>query len=589
MQRYSLYLLVLTVLALAAILTTTSVSVAGTGVALAVVCIVLAHGPALLPVAAVEKVLGKAPAPLRPLDVLLTLVVVFSWLMVEIVEGPGWHHPLTMLLVPLGLMMGFAAVRVHNRLATEIEWHAAPNPVSGIGHLRKITARGAYILRALAVLASLITALLVLLAAKDPGSAWGGGAAALSGVAALVLVGSSAHAMRRQALGAQQMAGVALSHMEQATEGPAEVILYCSARPPAEHVRIKYLTSCMVAEGLRCAIVAREWQSVKLLKTFGATYLWPVPYLAGISAVARPDVRAVFYTHDGLKNGHFIRFNQFVHGLDAKTGTMSRADALPQSANIYDYVIAPSPTVAAVWRAADTTADPGRILTTEFGPLAPAMESDPEGPQANIALFLPPPKTAYTPVPAATRAAIEALFLLYQAAGDAHMAALAEQNPIAPAPFTKDGSPETRLPEIKPRVSPSLPLYEVSQLHVSFAPCKDDTLTLWHEPLLAIAADKTVPLISHAYGQPQTTWAKGQILMVTTYDQAVILRATGKPLLWIGEGAAPEGLVAYDPASDVPIYEQARPAAPDPTHFTSYRALLEHVAPTPQLAPRESK
>jgi hypothetical protein len=164
------------------------------------------------------------------------------------------------------------------------------------------------------------------------------------------------------------------------------------------------------------------------------------------------------------------------------------------------------------------------------------------------------------------------------------MAALAEQNLITHAPFNEGGSPETRPPEIKPRVSPSLALSEVSQLHVSFAPCEADTLTLWHKPLLAIATDETVPLISHTYGQPQTTWAKGQILMVTTYDQAVILRATGKPLLWIGEGTAPEGLVAYDPASDVPIHEQARPAAPDPTHFTSYRALLEHVAPTPQLA-----
>lgn len=67
--------------------------------------------------------------------------------------------------------------------------------------------------------------------------------------------------------------------------------------------------------------------------------------------------------------------------------------------------------------------------------------------------------------------------------------------------------------------------------------------------------------------------------MVVTYDQAVILRTTGKPLLWIGEGAAPEGLVTYDPDSDVPIHEQARPALPEPLHFTSYRALIDHVAP----------
>jgi hypothetical protein len=249
---------------------------------------------------------------------------------------------------------------------------------------------------------------------------------------------------------------------------------------------------------------------------------------------------------------------------------MARAEALPQSANMYDYVIAPTPTIAAAWRAADTTADPGRILTTEFTPLAPAMESDPEGAQANIALFLPPPKTAYTPVPAATRTAIQALFWLYQAASDAYAAALAAQNLIGPVPLKEASPPETR-----PRVS----LSEVSQLHVAFAPSKADTLTLWHKPLLAIAADETVPLISHVYGQPQTVWNQGQILMVTTYDQSVILRATGKPLLWIGEGVAPEGLVAYDPDSDVPIYEQARPAVPDPTHFTSYGALLEHVAP----------
>ena len=99
-----------------------------------------------------------------------------------------------------------------------------------------------------------------------------------------------------------------------------------------------------------------------------------------------------------------------------------------------------------------------------------------------------------------------------------------------------------------------------------------------------MAADRDVPLISHTYGESQTVWAKGQILMVATYDQSVMLRTTGKPLLWIGEGPAPEGLVAYDPTSDVPIYEQARPAAPDPTHFTSYRALLEHVAPEAPMA-----
>ncbi|MBT5296181.1 MAG: hypothetical protein HOL32_11580 [Octadecabacter sp.] len=570
MKHYSLYLLALAVLALVAIQTTTPMSVAGFGGAIAMVCVLLAHLPTFLPVAMVEEFFGKAPAPLQPLDVLLTLVVVFSWLMVEVVDGPGWSNPLTVLLVPLGLAMGFGAVRVNSRLAAEIARHAAPNPVSDIQQLRQVTARAAYILRALAAAASLITALWVLGAGTDVASAWGGAGAALCGAAALVVVGVGVNAMRQQARGAGQMAGVALSHMEHITQGPAEVILYCSNKPTAKHDRINKLAAGMVAEGLRCAIVAREWQSLKLLKSFGATYLWPVPFLAGISAVARPDVRAVFYTHDGVKNGHFTRFNQFRHILEAKTGALARAESLPQSVSMYDYVIAPSPSVAAAWRAADSAADPGRILTTDFSKLAPAMEGDPQGALANVALFLPPPETAYTPVPAATRTAIQALFRHYQAASDAHMNALTYQDLIGPVPSNKS----------RPRSS----LSEISRLYVSFAPGDTDALTLWHKPLLAIADDEDVPLISHAYGQPKTIWAEGQILMVATYDQAVILRATGKPLLWIGEGPAPEGMVAYCPSSAVPIHEQARPAAPDPHHFTSYRALMANVAPVASAA-----
>ena len=294
-----------------------------------------------------------------------------------------------------------------------------------------------------------------------------------------------------------------------------------------------------------------------------------MPYLAGVSAVAQPDVRAVFYTHDGMKNGHFTRFTQFSHVLDAKTGALSRTDSLPQSVSMYDYVIAPSPSVAMAWRAANSTTDRGRILTTDFQKLAPAMESDPEGPLANVALSLPPPETAYSPVPNVTRTAILALFQHYKAASDEYMNAMAAQDLIGPV-----------LPaDSRPRPS----LSEISRLHVSFAPRKTDALTLWHKRLLTIAADKSVPLISHVYGSPKTIWTKGQILMVATYDQAVILRTTGKPLLWIGEGPAPEGLVAYNPTSEVPIYEQARPAAPDPHHFTSYRALLEHVAPVTSM------
>ena len=517
------------------------------------VYLLFAHLPILLPVSTVNKLLKPALVIKKYPEITFCASLFIGWVAVGVIFHQAWAGIFLGVGAAIGIGVGFRSVRIYSFTAKMLDRRAAPNPSPELAPLHNTILRYTYVFRALAGAASLIAVLAVMISGGKF-TYWPLIIVILCGLAAVAFSAVGFVVSQRQAENAQRTAGAAIVNLEN-DRGGADVLLYCSDKTSAKHLRIKSLTSSFKKEGFKTAIVAREPATFEKVKKFGADYVWSVPYLAGTDAAARSKARAVFYTHDGVKNGHFTRFPQYAHVLDATTGTLARTDNLSTALDMYDYVIAPTPEVAAAWRAPLPKNAASKVITLGLKPLTPFYDRGLEVLAGNVALCLPPVQTTYDQVPPKIMAGIAALVERYRRVGEEAM-----------------GDPDPETGERQP-----IDKTQTSQLFLSVATSKTSTLTPWHKTILALTRDKSLPLVSHHVGSPTTIWNKADIIIATTLNQVVELRGTGKPLLWLGEGDAPDGVIAFDPNLDAPLHVVAQPATPMPYHFTSYTALLNYV------------
>lgn len=310
--------------------------------------VVLAHGPALLPVKAQAKYMGAGAKWFRGYpEIPVPFLVWIAWAL----GGAQIGQTGTMVFVGAGVALclgvAYAAVRVVDVVAAHAKDKTVANPAIDLSSLRSKAARIIYLLRVLLVLGS------------------GGGVVATvvfgAGATGVLLLAicCAAGAAALGAFGAVQMMELAKTGaadaprqivlMQQAN--PASVVLHYSQPAASKHLAAKALCKELHNEGLTIAALLRE---LKLLKAFGADvadYLWPAPTIAHLDAYALETVRAVLYTNDAIKNGHFTRFNQLTHILVAKSGGLANADTLPAGLEIYDAVVAPDWVTAQRWRA----------------------------------------------------------------------------------------------------------------------------------------------------------------------------------------------------------------------------------------------
>lgn len=525
--------------------------------------VTLAHAPSLLPVAKQRSFFGPAPKWMTPPEIIHPPLIWGAWILIGFMLDQILVFMAAGLASALGITIGYIAVRTNMKIAGLLRQVAAPNPRYQTSKLAKPGARYAYLLRATATSTSLLGALWAL---TGSGSAalWLPLCTVMAGVAAATLVAVNAHSSRIQAQGAQRVAYTAIGQEEQ-VKGYAEVALYCSDKAGSKHSRIETINKALLAEGLNTAIIARETHSLARLGAFGATHLWSSPYLAGLDALARPNMRAAFYTHDGIKNGHFVRFNQISHILDAGTGAIANTEHLAKVLNMYDYIIAPNSSTAAVWRETAEGAWQGRILTLDTNSLQTLPADQPIERTANVAISVRYSGKRGLQITPQIFSNLKSVVSMYHAESQAF------------------NSPET---ETVPMTT--LGFCSASRLLISVARQSEDINATWQEDIVSLGNDPTVPLISHSVGPSSVVWDEADIIIVTSIEDVDHLRTTGKPLLWMGSEPAPDGTVPFNPQKGETPYEvAARAPRPEPPqfHFTSYLTLLEYTDKNRELQP----
>ncbi|PID36131.1 MAG: hypothetical protein CR993_06320 [Rhodobacterales bacterium] len=310
--------------------------------------VLLAYGPAFITLAQQRRYIGELPFLPQYPEVLGIGLLAYGWVVVGAVSGRWLDSIGAGLLSVTGVALGYVAVRAVSEAGRRAILSAKPNAKPGLKPIMDPGLRQCYLLRVAAALLSLVASFTVL---KGGGAEalWFAVCASVAGLSAAVLAAALGLALYHQSRrGKQTAAGVIAS--EELARGPAEVALYCSDSAKAKHLAIKRIASSLAAERVRTAIIARESHALPLLNKFSADYVWFAPYMGALDALARPGLKVVFYTHDGIKNGHFVRYNQYVHILDATTGSLSRADTPPKALTMYDFVIAPDQDTAQRWR-----------------------------------------------------------------------------------------------------------------------------------------------------------------------------------------------------------------------------------------------
>ena len=322
--------------------------------------VVLTHFPSILPVRNQVKYMGGAakwfgrypesPAP---------FLVWMAWVVGGAKTGQTGMMVLAGAVVALCLGVAYGAIRAVDMIAVRANTQVIANPALNLAPLRTLSARFIYFLRVLLVLGSgaavvgsvalgsSAQAVLLLVISCAIGAATIG---FFGVVQARAIARSGAHDAARQVRVAQQ-------------DHPAAVAVHYSQPAQSEHRTPKELSKTLREEGLLTALISRETSVHKTFKPVDADYLWPAPTITHLDAYALETLRAIFYTNDAIKNGHFTRFNQFIHVLVAESGSLGRAVALPRGLAIYDAVVAPDFLTAQRWRAVASPEIACRIMT----------------------------------------------------------------------------------------------------------------------------------------------------------------------------------------------------------------------------------
>ncbi|QCO55819.1 hypothetical protein EOK75_08730 [Pseudorhodobacter turbinis] len=108
------------------------------------------------------------------------------------------------------------------------------------------------------------------------------------------------------------------------------------------------LVTKLKKEGVALAVFAREAKAVAPITKAAPDVISFVPTIMDMSSYTAEGLRTFLYVNDAIRNGHATRFQQYNHVLIA-SGPILNATKLPQSFQIYDWIVAPSTDLARTW------------------------------------------------------------------------------------------------------------------------------------------------------------------------------------------------------------------------------------------------
>jgi hypothetical protein len=519
---------------------------------------IFAHIPAVLTVALQNALLGKPSGMVgRYPEIIVPLLVLITWAMAAVSS----QVPTTVLVAGVvsatALGACYAAVRIVVAVSGRTKHLSSHVPDFSTSRMQAQSARSIYGLRVVMALVSFYALITLLHTAANV--AW------IMFVAVLVI--SAVAALGWLAIKAEQ--SVARRTAKTATQAlsarlrvePAEVALYYSGAAKAKHASPVKLAQELAKENMPPVIIAREEGAIKTLVKAPHRHLWLSPTINTLDAMAQPALRVIFYVNDAAKNGHFIRFNEFAHVMQA-TGPFANMQKLPRNCRMYDMIIAPDTARADLWRSAADPDMASRIVT-----LNPIEEYE----KAHSYPSACPVMTLHLGTPSSATCAetpdlspfLEMLPRLIALVKDCAIARLEIWLPD-PAQGTSDPMLRLLHREVEVAIEGILDYDEENDVFTS-------------------------PVSLHT-GTPNEAANAADFPIVTAQSNLNAMRRTAKPLLWFDPAPAPEdvqplGITAEDYTAALDAIWTA-PTAPshsrDETsatnrHFTSYAALIAAV------------
>ncbi len=493
------------------------------------------HVPAFLTVKTQRAVFGSStlgPYPEAPVPFL----VLANWILIGGLTGNINTYLLTGLAVAIGLGICYAAVRIVAFATTKAVALVSHLPAFDKSTLVMIGNRTIYTLRVGICAVSLVTSSAVLINERGPGLTWMLALLAAFGAIAIAIAtwkGTKEFCDRLRATAAAQIAN-------SLTQNAVTTLLYYSQTKPSSIAPME-LIERLSSEGVELAVVAREGAARGVLAKSQAHSVWFAPTIATLDAFALQGIKAVFYVNDAMKNGHFIRYNQYHHILVA-SDALAKAMILPHNIAMYDAVVAPNAKVAALWRASPPSSLRTRIFTVS------SIEDK---------VYLP----AYATVPVCPRIAVY----------------------VGPDDATGSTPPHlaTTIPAL---IDAAL---DCDNLHLDLVfPKTGDGLSHALQSREASRAD--MGGLRQLTGSAVMAANIADIIAVTSATDLSVLRATNKPLIWIGDGPAPSGLYAFNAEhmnQTLSAISNKTPSKPNKiadtnisqTHFNDYPALLAYL------------
>lgn len=523
---------------------------------------VLSHAPAFLSVAKQNALFGKPVGVLaRYPEAMIPVTVLVSWTTISLLGNKQFAPAASGVIIAIALSACYGAVRVVVAFSTKSARLSTHVPDFTTKALRDISTRGIYLMRVVLAAASLFGLVTFLLTGQA--ARW----LPLISVATICVVALLAlFSIRIERTLSRRVAGTASQALaERLFFAPSDVALYYSGPANSLHTAPAKLATRLAKEGILPVIIMREAGARKILSKSPHRHLWMCPTIDTLDAAAQPGLRAVFYVNDALKNGHFVRFNDFSHILLA-TGGLAANDSLPRSCSMYDVIIAPDKAKADLWRAAANPDLARRIVTVGGGgrigtKYTAAKRYASPCPVLTIHLS----DWGLEPNPSETKLQ-ELLIMLQRLVKAIVSSGLARLEIWFPLPESGAGSAMLRL------------LHRDAELAISSSLTYDEEGRA--EP----------SLVTLKAGTPADAANAADFPIATSASDLDALHSTGKPLLWFDPMPAPDGVRKIEntasnfaSALQAAWQECSRPedfsvAAPDTIgHYSDLRSLVEKM------------
>ncbi len=525
---------------------------------LVVFAIGLFHFPAFLPTALQKKLLKPKSNFLEKYpEIPVPLLLVACWIMVGTISNSyaaAVGHGVLAIVV---ISICFVSVRLLNVAAAITRRASSLTKTTEVIAISTSRHQTLYMLRICAVALSLMAAVTLV-----RGVSLGFSSAVVQFIlAAVVLMFSLVSYRLEMSLQSSIKSKVSRIIGKNLKASPASVALYYSGprlvdlrkskSKIAINVNAVELVMHLKQKKIAPAVILRESHSVNVMESLELTHVWHCPTMGQLDYLAQPTLKVILYANDGVKNGHFIRFNQFKHVL-VPTGRLAKAETLHRGCEIYHAIIAPSHAKAREWRAISGEKLAERIFTVG--------EYSADKPEYSVAKKYPkfkPTITLHVGQYSATQSRVLALV----------KTVLSTKSAFLEVWFPNEGRSFTSVQQAK--------LYSEIDglLEAHGASCE---------------SDDQLP-VQLKLGTPSNAANAADFPIVHSGSLLDDLSATGKPLLWFDDALAPSSLanlgssVAGFTSSLKSILEVRDENREDPMHFEYWEDLIASLSgPKPE-------